>query len=76
MGPPIYFPIDGSDHIYASHGDETRDYLGDGDIVASDEPNNPGDVAKDNNVTNESTIGSGELFSAASVDTVPETPPK
>ena len=53
---------DGSDHTYASHGDATRDYLGDGDNEASAE-------AKD--VTSESTIGSGELFS---VDTVPETP--
>ena len=52
----------GSDHTYASHGDATRDYLGDGDNEASAE-------AKD--VTSESTIGSGELFS---VDTVPETP--
>ena len=46
-----------------------------GENEASDEPNIPGDDAKDNNVTNESTICSGELFSAASVETVPETPP-
>ena len=68
--------MDGSDHTYASHGDATRDYLGDGDNEASDEPNNLGDDAKENNVTNESTRGSGELFTAASVDTIPETPPK
>ena len=68
--------VDGSDHTYASHGDATRDYLGDGDNEASDEPNNPGDDAQENNVTNESTLGSGELFSATSVDTVPETPPE
>ena len=68
--------MDGSDHTYASHGDGTRDYLGDGDNEASDEPNNPGDDAQENNVTNESTLGSGELFSATSVDTIPETPPE
>ena len=68
--------MDGSDHTYASHGDGTRDYLGDSDNEASDEPNNPGDDAQENNVTNKSTLGSGELFSATSVDTVPETPPK
>ena len=68
--------INGSDHTYASHGDGTRDYLGDGDNEASDEPNNPGDDAQENNVTNESTLGSGELFSATSVDTIPETPPE
>ena len=68
--------VDGSDHTYASLGDATRDYLGDGDNEASDEPNNPGDDAKENNITNESTLGSGELFSAASVDTIPETPPE
>ena len=38
--------VDGSDHTYASHGNKTRDYLGDGDNVPSDEPNNLGDVAK------------------------------
>ena len=68
--------VDGSDHTYASHGYTTRDYLGDTDNEASDDPNNLGDDAKENNITNESTLGSGELFSAASVDTVPETPPK
>ena len=68
--------MDGSDHTYASHGDTTRDYLGDGDNEARDQPNNPGDDAQENNVTNESTLGSGELFSATSVDTVPETPPE
>ena len=68
--------VDGSDYTYASHGDATRDYLGDGDNEASDEPNNPGDDAEENKVTNETTLGSGELFSAASVDTVPETPPE
>ena len=68
--------VDGSDHTYASHGDGTRDYLGDGDNEASDEPNNPGDDAQENNVTNESTLGSGELFSATSVDTIPETQPE
>ena len=68
--------MDGSDHTYANHGVKTRDYLGDGDNVPSDEPNNPGDVAEDSNITNESTIGSGELFSATSVDTVSETPPE
>ena len=68
--------VDGSDHTYASHGDGTRDYLGDSDNEASDEPNNLGDDAQENNVTNESTLGSGELFSATSVDTVPETPPE
>ena len=46
------------------------------DNEASDEPNNPGDDAQENNITNESTLGSRELFSAASVDAVPETPPK
>ena len=68
--------VDGADHTYASHGDGTRDYLGDGDNEASDEPNNLGDDAQENNVTNKSTLGSGELFSATSVDTVPETPPE
>ena len=68
--------VDESDHTYASHGDTTRDYLGDGDNEARDQPNNPGDDAQENNVTNESTLGSGELFSATSVDTVPETPPE
>ena len=68
--------MDGSDHTYASHGDATRDYLGDSDNEASDEPNNPGDDAQENNITNESTLGSGELFYATSVDTVPETPPE
>ena len=68
--------VDGSDHTYASHGDGTRDYLGDSDNEARDQPNNPGDDAQENNVTNESTLGSGELFSATSVDTVPETPPE
>ena len=68
--------VDGSDHTYASHGDTTRDYLGDGDNEASDESSNPEDDAKENNVTNKSIIGSGELFSAASVDTIPETPPE
>ena len=59
--------VDGSDNTYTSHGDGTRDYLGDGDNEASDEPNNLGDDAQENNVTNESTLGSGELFSATSV---------
>ena len=59
---PMTSGMDGSDHTYASHGDGTRDYLGDGDNEASDEPNNPGDDAQENNVTNESTLGSGELF--------------
>ena len=68
--------VDGSDHTYASHGDGTRDYLGDSDNEASDEPNNLGDDAQENKVTNESTLGSGELFSATSVDTIPETPPE
>ena len=63
--------VDVSDHTYASHGDGTRDYLGDSDNEASDEPNNPGDDAQENNVTNESTLGSGELFSSTSVDTCP-----
>ena len=35
--------MDGSDHTYASLGDTTRDYLGDGDNEARDQPNNPGD---------------------------------
>ena len=73
---PMTSGVDGSDHTYASHGDGTRDYLGDGDNEASDEPNNPGDDAQENNITNKSTLGSGELFSATSVDTVPETPPE
>ena len=73
---PMTSGVDGSDHTYASHGDGTRDYLGDGDNEARDQPNNPGDDAQENNVTNESTLGSGELFSATSVDTVPETPPE
>ena len=60
--------VDGPDHTYASHGDS--------DNEASDEPNNPGDDAQENNITNESTLGSGELFSSTSVDTVPETPPE
>ena len=68
--------VDGSDHTYASYGDGTRDYLGDSDNEASDEPNNLGDDAQENNVTNKSTLGSGELFSVTSVDTVPETPPE
>ena len=68
--------VDGSHHTYASHGDGTRDYLGNGDNEASDEPNNLGDDAQENNVTNKSTVGSGELFSATSVDTIPETPPE
>ena len=61
-GAQVTTAADGSDHTYASHGDATRDYLGDADNEAS---------AEANNVTSESTIGSGELFS---VDTVPETP--
>ena len=73
---PMTSGMDVSDHTYASHGDATRDYLGDGDNEARDQPNNPGDDAQENNVTNESTLGSGELFSATSVDTVPETPPE
>ena len=68
--------MDGSDHTYASHGDTTTDYLGDSDNEARDQPNNPGDDAQENNVTNESTLGSRELFSATSVDTVSETPPE
>ena len=68
--------MDGSDHTYTSHGDTTRDHLGDGDNEARDQPNNPGDDAQENNITNKSTLGSGELFSATSVDTVPETPPE
>ena len=68
---PMTSGVDGSDHTYASHGDGTRDYLGDGDNEARDQPNNPGDDAQENNVTNESTLGSGELFSAISVDTFP-----
>ena len=73
---PMTSGMDGSDHAYASHGDGTRDYLGDSDNEARDQPNNLGDDAQENNVTNESTLGSGELFSATSVDTVPETPPE
>ena len=73
---PMTSGVDGSDHTYASHGDGTRDYLGDGDNEARDQPNNPVDDAQENNVTNESTLGSGELYSATSVDTVPETPPE
>ena len=54
--------VDGSDHTYASQGDGTRDYLGDSDNEASDEPNNLGDDAQENNITNESTLGSRTLF--------------
>ena len=68
--------VDGSDHTYASHGDTTRDYLDEGDNEARDQPNNLGDDAQENNVTNKSTLGSGELFFATSVDTIPETPPE
>ena len=72
--------VDGADHTYASHGDKTTNYLSDGDNEASasdgEEPRNLGDVAEDNNITNKSTIGSGELFSVASEDTIPETPPE
>ena len=73
---PMTSGVDGSDHTYASHGDGTRDYPGDSDNEARDQPNNPGDDAQENNITNKSTLGSRELFSATSVDTVPETPPE
>ena len=73
---PMTSGVDGSDHTYASHGDGTRDYLGDSDNEARDQPNNPGDDAQENNITNKSTLGSRELFSATSVDTIPETPPE